>query len=745
MVAPGSAQRGDQIASRSAWLIQPVAWRCAMLLWLVAGVLACGDDDGVDGSADAAADAEPDAGPGPVRARFELAEGPMAFGAIPWPDDLYRDTDGDVRVRALGGAQADVLAEAYATLDGFGLRPVITFGFDAAIDPDSLPSTPEDTLAQRAAVFLIDADTGSPQAFQRIEADVGYTDADGHRILVRPAHSRALVPGRRYAAGVTRSVDSEGGRPVEASERFAAIRDPDQTLADSLDRRAREQYSPVLETLDTQGVSRESVVAMAVFQAQSVGTDLADAHARVWSGLPPELSVGRGVRDAELDAILGTPADDAIGLDAAGGAPHMHVGAIVHGILDVPNLVSADDRGYGAFERRSNGELRERGTLGVPFTLILPRVVEQGLPLPVVIIQHGLGGERSDALAVADRLAASGYASLALDAPHHGLLAATDETNRFTGEESQDGFGDAVGDLLGITARDAPLGPMHPFYYRDGMRQGAVALMVAVRAIVEGDWSDLSVTDPSFEGLAFDGDRIGFVGIDLGAEMGVMLAGYEPRVGALVLAFCDGLGVDGWLDAPARKTDAEALMDHLGRDRALLDSPDAGYDAQVDAFRALAERGTAAAHAPAMRRSNANVLLLMALDDELAPNRGTEGLAYALGADTLAYEPRHVPDLVSRVVVTGDTRSGNFEVDDDAVTRMLVALDPASHSSLVLSSGERRYRAPFEPPFSELDPPQPVANPIDAVLTNITFFFESWRACEPPAPTSTCAASVMAP
>ena len=46
-------------------------------------------------------------------------------------------------------------------------------------------------------------------------------------------------------------------------------------------------------------------------------------------------------------------------------------------------------------------------------------------PLPVVIVQHGLGRERSDALPMANALAGLGYATIAIDAPFHGSSAGT--------------------------------------------------------------------------------------------------------------------------------------------------------------------------------------------------------------------------------------------------------------------------------------------------------------------------------
>jgi hypothetical protein len=378
----------------------------------------------------------------------------------------------------------------------------------------------------------------------------------------------------------------------------------------------------------------------------------------------------------------------------------------------------------------------------VPFTLVLPRVIDPGLPLPVVLVQHGVGGDRSDALALADQLAASGYATLSIDAPHHGTRdGGVDLVGRFSGVDEPDGFGDLPGDLRGAEAEHPELGAMHPFFRRDAVRQGVVTWMAAVRALAEGDWSGLADVDASLDGVAFDATRIGFVGVDVGAEMGAMLGIHEPRVGALVLGFADALGIDGWLDSPGGQAQADALLQRLGVDAV----DDAELQLAVDAFRMLGDRGVAAGHAAALRRTRANLLLLMAVDDESAPNRGSEALAFAIGAEALRYEPKYVPDLRSRVVLEGDTRSGNFDVDGDAVTRALVSFDPATHSSLSASAGQRRFERPFERPFRELEEPQSVDNPIRAILTSIGFFFESWRACKPDTAASACDAAVMLP
>src|SRR5687767_4602193 len=119
--------------------------------WRTAGVLGLSFSSwlglgGCDGGATPPGDA------GIVHPRFELAEAPIALGAIPFPDDLYRQ-DGTIALGALPDeelwdpATASALRAALATLDGFGVASPVFVEVDGAIDPASLPGSPSDSLA----------------------------------------------------------------------------------------------------------------------------------------------------------------------------------------------------------------------------------------------------------------------------------------------------------------------------------------------------------------------------------------------------------------------------------------------------------------------------------------------------------------------------------------------------------------------------------------------------------------------
>src|SRR6185436_9254031 len=201
----------------------------------------------------------------------------------------------------------------------------------------------------------------------------------------------------------------------------------------------------------------------------------------------------------------------------------------------------------------------------------------------------------------------------------------------------------------------------------------------------------------------------------------------EPSVDAAVAAFPGGAGVDGWLEAPGSRLLAEALLARVGRSYDGVDwmgDPPALWP-DVDAFRAIADRGSALAHVAIFCRSLTNLLVLMAADDELAPASRTEALAAVLGA-RLALEGEGIdPELPSDELVSGDTVRGNVSLEAGDLTRTLVELDPATHETLTLERGQSTFEPPRVAPFVARERPERITNPTAAVLMQVAYFFES--------------------
>ena len=660
----------------------------------------------------------------------------LDFGAIPWPDDLYLNQQSKIALGSLpaGTSNTDYvrkLREFLPELDGFGVTTPVYFYVDGgSIDEDTLPQTAEESVGERASVFLIDADIASPQAFERLRVEIQWSE-QLHRLALRPALGHPLTPGRRYAAIVTRRVKDRAGKPLAPELKFAAVRDG-ASITDARLLQARAEYTPVFETLVKPMTSartpREDIVAMAVFRVQSANADLEAARRIVRTVVAAPVPSGLVMTESTLlDSVLGKP-------DSPTAAPHDQLAAIIHGNLPSPNFLSATAKVHGVWMRDETGNLSQKRTEDVPFTLFLPKGSE---PAPVVIYQHQRGRERSDAALIANALASRNIALIAIDAPFQGLRArsstatqSVDTKNRFTGSNIPDRFGDQPGDFYGADDTQGMLVPLHPFYVRDALRQGVVDLMTLIRYLEAGDFSAFAELGGAGT-RKLDTRRIGFVGEDLGAAMGVLLAPFEPKLQALALVGAGAfVGQGFWLDA-AHQDLCGRLAELIGRSAQDVDyerdSPK--FWPELALFETLLSRGEPGAYASTLRRTPVNVLLLMAQDDETVANLATEALAVSLGALLLSAEARYVGDLERHKAASGDAVSGNFVIGNDSVTRLLRVFDPADHSLLLSAAGTHNYESPVRPPFHALSQSASFSNPVSEAQLTLAEYFDSFFKC----------------
>jgi pimeloyl-ACP methyl ester carboxylesterase len=157
----------------------------------------------------------------------------------------------------------------------------------------------------------------------------------------------------------------------------------------------------------------------------------------------------------------------------------------------------------------------------------------------VVIFAHGITGNRSQMLAMADTAAAAGYAVIAIDAPLHGITPQDTalaplyiENTPFAAVANERTFDvDYVNNATGAPGPDGLVDPSgtHMFNLtsmlttRDNLRQG------------EADLSILAVTIPtiSYNGDQLpdlDGSTIMLAGFSLGSIIGATFTAIEPTV-----------------------------------------------------------------------------------------------------------------------------------------------------------------------------------------------------------------------
>ena len=171
---------------------------------------------------------------------------------------------------------------------------------------------------------------------------------------------------------------------------------------------------------------------------------------------------------------------------------------------------------------------------------------------PIVIFQHGITRNRTDALAISATLASQGFAVIAIDQPLHGV----GPTNPFYIENTPFGAsaGERTFDLdLSNNTTGAP-GPdgiidnsgtytinlQSLLTSRDNLRQAVADLFTLAKSIPTINIDADAAPD-------FDGSRIEFVGQSLGAIVGLNFIALDPTVNTAVLSVPGG-GIARMLD-----------------------------------------------------------------------------------------------------------------------------------------------------------------------------------------------------
>ena len=261
---------------------------------------------------------------------------------------------------------------------------------------------------------------------------------------------------------------------------------------------------------------------------------------------------------------------------------------------------------------------------------------------PVVIYGHGLTGNRSWVLSIADAAAAAGYATIAIDAPLHGIspddpaLAAlyventpfadfanertfdVDYINNATGAPGPDGIADPSGThIINLTST---------LTSRDNLRQG------------NADLSILAVSIPliSFDGDALpdlDGSTIQYASISMGSMLGTPFMAVEPTVTNAFLSVPMGGIARGLEASPAFGPTIQAGLEAAAG--LVPGTPD--YEQYFIVLQTVIDSGDPINWSAEASRYN-NIVLHEVLGDQVLPNfvptaplSGTEPMIRAMG------------------------------------------------------------------------------------------------------------------
>jgi hypothetical protein len=164
----------------------------------------------------------------------------------------------------------------------------------------------------------------------------------------------------------------------------------------------------------------------------------------------------------------------------------------------------------------------------IPLLITVPTSAKPANGYPVVIFQHGITRDRSDAFAVAGAYANAGYVVAAVDLPLHGITNPASPLYQATNEQT---FNlDLIVNASGASGPDSVIDPSgthfinlpFPLASRDNLRQGVVNLLALTRALPTLDLDANPAT------VDIDVTRIAYASQSLGSIVGISYGAVVP-------------------------------------------------------------------------------------------------------------------------------------------------------------------------------------------------------------------------
>ncbi|RFF30710.1 Ig-like domain-containing protein [Wenzhouxiangella sediminis] len=546
------------------------------LLWLVG----CGGSSSVDRAVDQDPATQPDGDPvdGVITAVFD-----PSGGAIPFPNTLLLSGTDDLTLNIPVADPTDYSDPAVAmnALDGFSTVAPWTFNFSAPIDPASVvPGSTvrfyEVTMVQgQPAVAGVNREMVPGQDYV---AAVAPSDPNGQTIAIVPL--QPLQEMTAYMAVLTDGITDTSGNPATPAQTYFLAKRP-ESLVDGegnstdplLDDPTAQALEPLRQIINThlaaagsQGVARDSIVLSSTATTQSITPVLSKLRSAIG---PTSSQVAQAC--VAPDTCLTTA--DVLPPGASPGIADLYMGVVeVPYFLGVPTQQNPTAPLTEFWEAAPGNYIPPFDQVGLSpdstnVTVANPFPVETARPMipmlmtvpnemsgqtrpeagwPVVIFQHGITGNRSQMLALADTMASQGFAVVAIDMPLHGITdqasplyidntpfapASMERTfnldlqNNETGAPGPDGMIDGSGAWF--------INLQSLLTSRDNLRQAQIDLSTLALNVPEMDIDGDGTTD-------LDGSNINFVGISLGAMAGTPFLAVEPTVGNGVLSVPGG-------------------------------------------------------------------------------------------------------------------------------------------------------------------------------------------------------------
>jgi len=552
------------------------------------------------------------------------------LGLIPFPNDLFfaGSTDGTLNVPELS---SNPVAASLNTVDGFSTNGAINVRFSAALDPSSLVGGSTAHLFE----ILIDPATKAPAGFvgalvPGVDYSIGVSQAVNGSAVAEFTPLRPLNSASGYLVAFTSGVRDASGATAVADTTYQNIKDAIAagiTLPDPTNEQIKQLVGAHLSILGALGVPADAVLITSSFSTQD-NTAVLEAVAAATT--EPQASA-----ITQSFAAPGVPLSTNLVSPALPGFADIYTGTV-----DTPYYLSRTNfqtdswQGVGGSNlTRFNPLPVATETLSIPALITVPNSnspfyqgfvaqfgvtpEEAGFKWPLVIFQHGITGNRTNAFGLVDAYASAGFAVISIDQPLHGV---TDPSNPFYIAGAERTFDTNIDDdpstidpsgTYTINLADPSVG-------RDNNRQASLDLHQLAKTAPTIDINGDDIPD-------FDGSQMHFIGQSLGSIVGVPFLAVNTDVITGTLSVGGG-GIGSLL----RDSDSFGPTIRAGLEAAGLVFGTTLYDdywrnAQtlIDASDPLSYAAEAAANHP--------ILTQKVIGDTVVPNSATDRLVAAMG------------------------------------------------------------------------------------------------------------------
>jgi hypothetical protein len=512
----------------------------------------------------------------------EVAPWSTTFSAPVKASSVTGGPNGSVRIFEVtlsgpGGGVTSIVRELQSPSEFFvTLAPSDTTGRTLAI----VPTKPLQQLTSYMAVLLGNGGVATPPAGPSI------TDANGNDITPDTPYflSKRTAP---------LCVNGASTDPLLPTAQACAL-EPLRQLVNSQEAGAAAAGIPSSRVALSWVMTTQSITP--VMQAVESRAEHADTPSLTVVNTGADLSVFNAALPPIANVYVGTLNNDPYYLSAPSSADptaplHSVWQAAAGGYVPPFNAVGLDPRSTNV--TFANPLPVATSVQRLPVVMTVPKGTAPSAGWPVVIFQHGITRNRTDVLAIAGALAQAGFATVAIDAPLHGI---TDKTNPFYRNQLLGSTGAALStnertfdldfsnNATGAPGPDGTIDGSGTYFInlsslltsRDNLRQANADLLELTQAIVSG----------SVSGVNLDGSTVEFVGQSLGSIIGTAYMAIEPRVHVGVLNVPGG-GVARLLDA----SPAFGPQIHAGLAAAGIQQGTPTYDAFMVAAQTVVDSG----------------------------------------------------------------------------------------------------------------------------------------------------------